>query len=88
MFENKTIDFVGAKKIDATSSGYDKTGFTTCLTITGDGLMLTPYLVFAKLKKIPNQNKCPNENNLFINVCQSGFWTKNLQRTLFDLGST
>ena len=79
MIENKTIVYVGATSIDATSSGYDKTGFTTCSTITGDGLMLTPYLVFAKLKKNPNQNKCPNENNLFINVCQSGFMNEHLQ---------
>ena len=35
--------------------------------------MLTQYVVFGKLKNIPNKNKCPNENNVFINISQSGF---------------
>ena len=79
MIENKTIDFVGAKSIDAANSGHDKTGFTTCLSITGDGVMLTPYVVFGKLKNIPNKTKCSNENNLFINVSQFEFMNDVLQ---------
>ena len=86
MIENKTIEFVGAKSIDAANSGHDKTGFTTCLSIKGYGAMLTPYVVFGKLKNIPNKNKCPNENIVFINVSQSGFMNDVLQVDYINKG--
>ena len=51
MPSDKTIDYVGAKNIDAVHSGHVKDGFTTCLIITASGLMLTPYILFSNLKK-------------------------------------
>ena len=78
MPRDQTIDFVGAQSINTAHSGHQKERFTTCLTIVANGLMLTPYILFSKLKKPPNKDKCPNEFNLFINVCESGFMNEDL----------
>ena len=75
---NPTIDLSGAHGDELTHCNHVKDRFTTCLTIVANGLMLTPYVIFSKLKKPPNKAKCPNEFDLFINVSESGIMNDNL----------
>ena len=78
MPRDQTIDFVGSKSIYIVHSGHCKDRFTTVLTTVANGLMLIPYILFSKLKNPPNKAKCPNEFNLLINACASGFMNENL----------
>lgn len=64
--KNKTVDFVGKKSIDGHNTGHEKDRFTACLTITGDDQMLMPYVLLAKLKKVRNKTKCPNNFGVFF----------------------
>ena len=77
MPRDQTIDFFGSKRINIAHSGHFKEWFTTCLTTVANGLVLTPYILFSKLNNPPNKAKCPNEFNLLINACTSGFMNEN-----------
>ena len=78
MPRDQTIDFIGAKSINTTHFGHYKERFITCLTTVANGVMLTPYILFSKLKNPPNKKKCQNEFNLFINASPTGFMNEDL----------
>lgn len=53
MVRDCTLDFVGSKNVVGVDTGFRKNRYTVCLTISLDGRMLPPMIIFRGLKKIP-----------------------------------
>ena len=76
-----TVDFVGARSIEAKTSGNEKKRFTVCLTIAANGRLLPAYVLFQKLKKVP---KVTLPSNVLINVNESGTMIESLVCDYFN----
>ena len=80
-----TLDFKGARSVDALHTGHDKTCFTVVICYSMAGHLLKTMVIFKNLKKVP---KCRDPQGIFVAVSPGGsmkeelmlFWLKNVFR--------
>ena len=77
MSSSRTIDFLGNKTIDSLNSGHDKNRFSLVLTISANGTLLPPAVIFKGLKKTPN---CTIPEDVFVYTNESGTMTSALMQ--------
>ena len=69
MPHRRTIHPKGSKTVDMVTTGHEKTRFTVSLTVKADGTVLSAFVIFRGLKKIP---KVIKPSNVHIEVSDSG----------------
>ena len=74
----KTVDTLGKRSIEASSSGHEKSRFTVVVTISAAGKLLPFYIIFRGLKNIPKIDFLPS--NFVINVSDSGTMDMNIMQ--------
>ena len=53
MVSPTTLDFIGNKNVDGTTTGNEKSRFTVAITVSASGIMLKAYVIFKGLKNVP-----------------------------------
>ncbi len=69
MIPTRTLHFVGDRDVQLNHSGHTKSRFTVALTCTAAGSMLSAYIVFRNLKRVP---KVVQPYNVHVGASESG----------------
>ena len=57
MPSERTLEFAGVETVDIKTTGNVKNRFTTVVTVTVNGTVLSAYIIFCNLKRVPKKRR-------------------------------